>query len=535
MTSTPEPKTYTSPKHKLLRFFEKSRDQWKAKCRTAKAKVKRLSKRVRFLETSRARWKQRARELERELAAEKAARQKLECEARRRSKPAATIADPPSVPVVRDPRVFRHRYLIGCVCFFLSFVLSAAVSLRGVGAVLGLLHAAGSAAFASPSWWTGRLWLLRLGLFKLTRPKEQAADWVWIVDHTLQIGATKCLLILGIRLSALPTQGKCLDQAAVEPLALVPVTHSDRTVVAEQLEATVQVTGVPREIISDHGSDVRGGIEDFQQAHPETCAIYDIKHKTAAVLKHVLAPDAMWLAFVQQATSARSRLQQTALAHWMPPSQRTQARYLNVDRLIRWGRAALAAMEAPPGPANPSGDAGAVEAQLGWLREFREPLTAWSELLELVTTTERLVRQEGLSAGLPLKLADQLPTALSTERTKAVRAELLAFVCQEAAKARPGERLLGSSEIIESVFGRLKQVERTQAKSGFTGLILSVCAMVSPTTEAVVQHALETVSTAKVLEWCKKHLGPSVQSKRRALFPRRKQVERKWTPLPAPA
>lgn len=535
MPSTPEPKIYTSPKRKLLRFFEKSRDRWKAKCRTAKAKVKRLSKRVRFLEASRARWKQRARELERELAAEKAARQKLEREARRRSKPAAAIACPPSVPAVRDQRVFRHRYLIGCVCFLLSFVLSAAVSLRGVSAVLALLHAALPASFASPSWWTGRLWLLRLGYFKLTRPKEHAVDWVWIVDHTLQIGATKCLLILGIRLSALPAEGECLDHAAVEPLALVPVTHSDRTVVAEQLEATVKVTGAPREIISDHGSDVRGGIEDFQQAHPETCSVYDIKHKTAAVLKHRLEPDATWLAFLQQVTSARSRLQQTALAPWMPPSQRTQARYMNVDRLITWGREALAALEALPGPADPSCDAGAVEAQLGWLREFREPLTEWSELLTLVTTTERLVRQDGLSAGLPLKLAEQLPTALSTERVQAVRAELLAFVTQEAAKARPGERLWGSSEIIESAFGKLKQVERTQAKGGFTGLILSVCAMVSPTTEAVVQRALETVSTARVLEWCKKHLGPSVQSKRRALFPRRKGTEQKWTPLPAPA
>jgi hypothetical protein len=534
MTSTPEPKTYTSPQRKLLRFFEKSRDQWKAKCRTAKAKIKRLSNRVRFLEASRARWKQRARELERALAAEKAARQKAEREARRR-KTAAAIARPPSVLAVRDQRVFRHRYLIGCVFFFLSLVLFAAVSLRGVSQALAFLHVSLPDSFASPSLWTGRLWLLRLGLFKLTRPKEHAADWVWIVDHTLQIGAAKCLLILGVRLSALPAEGEYLNHAAVEPLALVPVTHSDRTVVAEQLEATVKVTGIPREIISDHGSDVRGGIEDFQRAHPETCAVYDIKHKTAAVLKHRLEPDATWLAFLRQVASTRSRLQQTALAHWMPPSQRTQARYLNVDRLITWGREALAALEAPPGQADPSCDAGAVEAQLGWLREFREPLAEWSELLTLVTATERLVRQDGLSAGLPLKLAEQLPTAISTERVQAVRAELLAFVTQEAAKARPAERLLGSSEIIESVFGKLKQVERTQAKSGFTGLILSVCAMVSPTTEAVVQRALETVSTALVLEWCKKHLGASVQSKRRVLFPRRKEVEQKRDLLPAPA
>jgi hypothetical protein len=535
MTNAPAPKTYTSPQRKLLRFFEKSRNQWKTKCRDAKSKVKRLSKRVRFLEESRDRWKKQAQKLKRELAAEKAARKKAKREAHQRPKAAAALILPPAAPLAGNQRVFRHRYLIACVFFFLAFVLSAAVSLRGASAVFALLHTWRPELFASPSLWTGRLWLLRLGYFKLTRPKEHARDWVWIVDHTLQLGATKCLLILGIRLSALPAEGECLTHTDVEPLALVPVTHSDRTVVAEQLEATVEVTGIPREILSDHGSDVLGGVETFQQAHPETCAVYDIKHKTAAVLKRRLEHDARWIVFLQQVTTTRNRLQQTALASWLPPNLRSQARYLNLDPLVTWARQVLAALEAPPDPARATFDAAKVEAQLGWLREFREPLAEWSELLDLVTTTERLVRQDGLSVALPQKLAEQLPTAASTERVRAVRAELSSFVTQEAAKARPDERLLGSSEVIESVFGKLKQVERSQAKNGFTGLILSVCAMVSPTTEAVVQQALESVSTAQVLDWCKEKLGASVQSLRRRLFTQQKGAEQNWNPLSAPA
>ena len=57
---------YTSPPRKLLRFFLKSRDQWKAKCQRAKATVKRLENRVRFLEKSKAQWKSKARALEEE-------------------------------------------------------------------------------------------------------------------------------------------------------------------------------------------------------------------------------------------------------------------------------------------------------------------------------------------------------------------------------------------------------------------------------------------------------------------------------------
>ena len=71
MTQEPE-NCYRSPPRKLIRFFEKSRDQWKGKCQTAKATVKRLQNRVRFLEKSKEQWKSRAQALEKEKAQLKA-------------------------------------------------------------------------------------------------------------------------------------------------------------------------------------------------------------------------------------------------------------------------------------------------------------------------------------------------------------------------------------------------------------------------------------------------------------------------------
>jgi hypothetical protein len=59
---------YKSPQRKLVRFFETSRTQWKAKCRAAKATIKVLKNRIQFLEASKARWKRRAQALEAEVA-----------------------------------------------------------------------------------------------------------------------------------------------------------------------------------------------------------------------------------------------------------------------------------------------------------------------------------------------------------------------------------------------------------------------------------------------------------------------------------
>ena len=51
-----------------MRFFEQSRDQWKAKCLEAKVTAKGLEHRIRYLEQSKEEWKTKSKELEKELA-----------------------------------------------------------------------------------------------------------------------------------------------------------------------------------------------------------------------------------------------------------------------------------------------------------------------------------------------------------------------------------------------------------------------------------------------------------------------------------
>jgi len=404
---------------------------------------------------------------------------------------------------------------------FVSLVLSSTTSLCGASRVMALLIAQipMSLPLEPCSWWAGRFWLLRLGYYKLTRPKEQADDWVWIVDHSIQLGTEKCLLILGMRLSNLPSDGRAIGHADVEPIELLPVTKSTGDIVWQQLEQAVEKTGIPREILSDHGSDLKAGIRRFCEAHPQTCSIYDISHKAATIIKRVLEQDGAWQDFCRFASRTKQQVQQTALAPVVPPAQKTKARYMNVDKLSRWGRDLLRVLEQDTLlERETSLSSQQVMDKLDWLREFQDSLEEWTELFQLVTITECCVRQDGFHEGSADDLEHRLQENASTERAKQVRESLVTFVREEAANARSGERLLGSSEVIESVFGKLKQIEQSQAKSGFSGLVLSAAAMVSPTNAEVMLDAVETVSTQTVLDWCRGTLGPSVQARRKSIF-----------------
>lgn len=91
--------------------------------------------------------------------------------------------------------------------------------MAGACKVLKLVHPEKEKLGEIPHATTGRMWLLRFGLHKLQRPKVKADDWVWIVDHAVQVGTEKCLLISGVRTSQLPPPGENLKLQHLEPLA----------------------------------------------------------------------------------------------------------------------------------------------------------------------------------------------------------------------------------------------------------------------------------------------------------------------------
>jgi hypothetical protein len=339
-----------------------------------------------------------------------------------------------------------------------------------------------------------------------------------MIDHSIQIGPCKCLVILGIRLSELP-EGRALDHRDLEPIALVPMMSSTKQAVAACLEEATARTGAPRVILDDHGADLHGGVEIYRGAHPGTVEVYDLTHKAACLLKARLEGDERWKSYSTESGQAKFQMQQTELAGLVPPSQRSKARFMNVGKLVDWGAETLALID-DPARLEPLGiTEKRLREKLGWLEGYREPLEEWSGYHAVIDGTLEFVRRRGLYAGAEIDLAAAVP-----ERSGAageLRGELMDFVREEGLKARPWERLPGTTEVLESCFGKLKALEDVQSKGGFTGLVLSLGAMVSAWTAESIGEALERCRVRDVLAWCREALGQSVQSQRQQAYHRR--------------
>jgi hypothetical protein len=407
---------------------------------------------------------------------------------------------------------------VGQVFFFVQLVLVGGTSLRAAGRLFSLIGALLHVALGEPDWTTGRWWLMRLGLAKLLQPKEYADDWVWFMDHSAQIGQEKCLVILGIRASALPPPGTCLRHEDVQALCLRILEDPDKQAVYQEMVAVAAQTGVPRAVVNDYGADIHGGVGLFRAQHAQTSEIYDITHKGACLLKHRLEKDERWSGFTRQIGQTKVAVLQTELACLAPPQQRAKSRYMNLDTVLAWGSKTLAVLKQPSADLLAHTTPARLQQKLGWLKDYREALAEWSEWHAVVTAAESHVRRMGLYVGIAKALAKELRPLATRSSAAELAGELEAFVALQARQLRRGERLPASTEVLESCFGKLKVLEKGQAKNGFTGLVLSLAALVCKTTEDVVQRALETCSIQKVKDWIEDNLGTTVQARRRTLY-----------------
>jgi hypothetical protein len=362
---------------------------------------------------------------------------------------------------------------------------------------------------------------MRLGLARLHAARAPADDWVWMMDHTIQAGPHHVLAVVGLRASQWP-RGRALGLADLELLALEPQLNPTAAAVLQVLEGVASRQGPPHLLLSDHGHQLRLAARKWSVRHPGTVAAYDLLHWMGNWLRRELARDPAWGLFQQQLALARAKVLQKAEAAWMPPRLRKQARYLNLGRVWGWARRVLD----QPAASRPEA--------LRWLEGCRPAVTRWLVQHEVLGAVLEHVRVAGLSSRTPERCLAGVSVATQTsEAGAAVAAAARKFLKGQTSRMVTEDRWPGTTEVLESAFGKLKEAEGAQHQEGFTGWLLSLGAYLKPWTQEELTAALSRVPYKQVQRWVGKNLGETIPSARRRLFPR-SQKRREANPLSTP-
>ncbi len=381
--------------------------------------------------------------------------------------------------------------------------------------------------------------MLRLGLFQLTVVKQNADDWVVILDHTCQLGNQKCLVILGIRLSHWRTLGRPLTFQDMTVLMIRVIERSTGLLVESQLREVQAEVGQIAAILSDQGSDLVNGAKLFSQSPAAEPPLFDVNqvalpgeakplvlkdfsHASSHILKDNLEADPRWQEFISQCGKTQPKVKQTVLGALAPPTQKVKGRYMNIGEIIRWGVKMLGLLAGTRGKLSEEIDRSLLQQKYGWLENFGESLDQWHELDQLREESLHVIRVCGYSSVAVDSMRSKLSPYRNYTRSQLMADQLLELARSQNASIAPGLSYPGSSEIIESLIGKSKQIQGQHSRGGFTKMVLTIGTCLVELSEAVVWQSLQLVREIDVRQWTKEALGNTLGSIRRTAFPRTK-------------
>jgi hypothetical protein len=405
------------------------------------------------------------------------------------------------------------HYSLDTIVISIRLVVFGLLSLRGTGRALDLFSA----------WFNGGVpchvvvqnWLMRLGIYRLGKPPEKRNDWIFILDHTIDFGTKKCLVILGVTVEKLMEKECRLSHEDIQALDISIVENATAKSVEKRLWETAQKTGIPVQIVSDNGRNLAKGITDFIGSRREIKHTYDVTHKAAILLKHHLKNDLAWKDVTEKMWNAKRDLLFTRLGFLAPPKPKDKARWLNLDMYLEWIEKASNFRKCT----TESEDAEIFDKKLGWIEKLGDSLAEWRNMLDLLKRMKTQIKSDGFRKdSLERFEQDSFRIPLPTKRIRLLKNEITGYLKEETEGLDDKQVRLGTSDIIESVFGRYKEFSGKTPMKEIGRSVLTIPVFTGELNHEEVKAAMENVSASDVESWMKQNIGESFFSKRKKAF-----------------
>jgi hypothetical protein len=343
----------------------------------------------------------------------------------------------------------------------------------------------------TPHFTTIRQWVLKRGYYQVVhRTFEKAKDWCAVFDLTVESGAVKCLLVLGMRLQSLKDRDYfSLSHDDVGVLGIYFTTHSTGKFINESLKDAEKKIGNPFAcLLSDQGSDVTKGASIYQSSSQGTVVVHDISHKIAIVLERELKSDPKWKIFCDHLSATKLKVQQTAdLAALMPPKLRSKARYMSADVLLNWverfqNSKKLGHMNSIPQER--------LNDYFGWLDHLTIHIECWKQMIAIGEIVKSVIAKKGFSHETYQELEDLLNEQFPKPAPKMIDFIDAAMnaVWEEAEQLKGKQIVPGDGRVIESIFGKFKQSSSSQLQ-GITIGALGIATFMASTKPEEVKEA----------------------------------------------
>jgi len=360
-----------------------------------------------------------------------------------------------------------------------------------------------------------------LGLGRLNQVMPINEAWLAIIDHSIDIGTKKVLVVLRVKMETLSQKEGAIQLKDCECIGLTVCENVNGESISEELQEIFSHAGVPNAIIKDCDSTLQKGVrlcsEKLKTIIP---VIDDIGHVMASALKSEFEETTSYKLFISLLAAFANKFRQTKLAFLIPPKIRTKGRFQSIGKLGKWGEKILNELSVK-GRAKKGSLLEKLRISLPGFILLRPFIKRFANSTKIVSQVMEILKNNGLDHSNYeecCNLSKKLPGGSK------VKKRLLAWLEQhiETRKQITKRPLLVSSDIIESLFGNFKHIIERSPQADMNRTTLLIPVLCGNLNEITTTQALNKTQHSDLISWEQENIPYTVRKERKAFFMKNK-------------
>ena len=142
-----------------------------------------------------------------------------------------------------------------------------------------------------------------------------------------------------------------------------------------------------------------------------------------------------------------------------------------------------------------------MELKLGWVKEYKESLIIWKEMISITRSLEKKIKQQGLSQDSYAEFEQNCQTISGVERINKFREKIQEYLTSELSMIVEDEIRVISTDVIESLFGKYKSFSQKSPLKEIRRMILTIPIATLEITRELIKKALSTVKNVDLENW----------------------------------
>jgi len=386
--------------------------------------------------------------------------------------------------------------------------LETSVSFRGISKVLSILSEYTDINLETPEHTTIISYVKKLGIYNLKKPKEKANDWIIILDESIEFGNEKILVVLGIREKDIDFTRAFKYQDLV-PLTIKISNSWKGEEIKNEIELLKEEIGEIKYAIADNGNAIKKSLRLAEISHVE-----DITHKFSWFIKQIYKENVQFKSYTKKLAHLRGSMPLSKLAYILPPAQRTHSRFMNLKPIVDWGNSIVRLFESEK-------ELKPEREKLGFVSGYKSFLNEIDLIISIAIKIQRIVKNKGLSKKTVNQCKLLLKQKGNNKNINTFKVLVLNYLSKilSIGIEKKSSKLVCTSDIIESCFGKYKSFINANPSIGITDLCLTISAITCDyKQEDEILNAMESVKTVDVIKWKDKNIGKTLLSRRKKVI-----------------